>query len=175
MFAKTISVMSVCGALALIGCADQKLGSGPPGPTALGKGCHPLARKCVVVVTVDSSKACGFDFDPDETKLKRSWRDFVIVWRLPAGYEFRDDVAIGDGVRFPKESPEDQFNGGYATDDDDGGPSSGAMVTKHRYRWVFKNSVNEDRIYHYLIQFHQKNSGNPAIVCDPAISNLGGN
>lgn len=178
MFVKTISVMSLCAALSLIGCADHRLagsGSDPgsgTGPARLGKGCHPLRQKCIVEITADGSQACGFAFDPDEARLKRSWRDFVIAWRLPPGYEFRED--LGDGVTFPKEPPGDQFKDNWATDDDDGGPPSGALVTKHRYRWVFKNTVNEDRIYHYRVQFHKKNTNEPTIVCDPAISNLGG-
>ena len=180
MFAKSISLMSVCGVVALVGCV-QKPPAPSPGPApvpapgmATSPGCHQHNSTCVVDVKVDSSKPCGFAFTPDELQVKKTFKDFVIVWRLHGPYEFREGSDVGDGVKFAKEPPNGEFTGGYATDNDDGGPPSTSTISKHRFRWVYKNLI-ADQKYNYLVQFHAKHGSHTPIICDPAISNLGGN
>jgi len=105
MFAKSISLMSVCGVVALVGCV-QKPPAPSPGPApvpapgmATSPGCHQHNSTCVVDVKVDSSKPCGFAFTPDELQVKKTFKDFVIVWRLHGPYEFRDGVEVGCEAR----------------------------------------------------------------------------
>jgi hypothetical protein len=175
MIAKT---MTATGALALslcllAGCAsDRKTisrdATAPAVATAGTPGCHAARMKCFVDV-IETEAGCKFRFDPDVLKVRPTHKRFVIVWRLPEGFVFLP--ALGDGVTFTKEPPGDEFEDGYTTDSEDGDPPT---VTKghRRFRWVYVNDVPM-KLYHYRIQFHRKNDPTRAIVCDPAISNLG--
>ncbi len=166
-------LMTAAGALALCllaGCtSDRKTGStDTAAPTAVAaiSGCHASSKKCFVDV-IETTSGCKFNFDPDVLKVKPAHKRFVIVWRLPQGFVFLP----GDGVAFTKEPPGNEFEGGFSTDSDDGDPP--AMTGDHRrYRWVYVNAVPM-QTYHYRIQFHPKNDPTRAIICDPAISNLG--
>ena len=178
---KRAILIGAWAAITLVGCGEMRMppssaSSGSSGPTisALGPGCHAASKKCIVFVRVDSSAACGFSFDPDLLKVNKRFKDFVVVWRLPPQYEFRDGADVGDGVRFAKEPPNGEFDSGYATDDDEGAPPSIGIVSKRRFRWVFKNT-KADQTYNYLVQFHKAGGVNKPIICDPAISNLGDN
>ena len=141
-----IVLISACGVLVLVGCAATQFSAPRAGEgsrtAALDPGCHSARQKCVIAVKADVSKACGFAFDPDPLKVKRSFKDFVVVWRLPSGYEFRDGADVGDGVKFAKEPPNGEFQNGYATDDDEGGPPSVGIVSKRRFRWVYRNTID---------------------------------
>ena len=119
-----ITRMRAAGAVllaVLAGCASgdksTSMASGIAAPPAAG--CHVAKKKCFVDV-VEAATACKFAFNPDVLKVKPSNKRFVIVWRLPDGYVFRP--ALGDGVTFTKEPPDDEFESGYSTDSDDGDP-----------------------------------------------------
>lgn len=127
-----------------------------------------FAPRCVVNVqaTVDEgARTC--DVVPPDIILSGQ-RKVVIVWDLPAGYQFCP--ALGDGV-FLKNSgdlADEQFDSMNVPDDGLGNPTY--KKCRNRFRWLAENSANYGTEYKYLLKFRHKATDIPCAK-DPFIRN----
>jgi len=152
------------GWLVALACSVGAAQAGPVAPATAG--CNRPNQRCLVEVTLTAGTCEAVTLTPATVAVSKHDRRklYRLVWRLPQDFVFKP--AMGDGV-FIKDEDQGEFSGGGLSSNDSGTAVGGG--SGRRWRWEYRNAV--DGLYHYKIQFRNKQT-NQIHVCDPVISNL---